>query len=66
MALEARIEELEAQLRDVQAQVRQCMATMPLSGQHYQLVTFMLRMWVVWGFSGCVNLFAGRSERHQR
>ena len=66
MAMEARIEELEAQLRDVQAQVGRCMATMPLSGEHYQLVTFMLRTWVAWGFSGCVNFFAGGSERHQR
>jgi hypothetical protein len=48
MAMEARIEELEAQLRDVQAQVGRCMATMPLSGQHYQLVTFMLQIWVAW------------------
>ena len=66
MAMEARIEELEAQLRDVQAQVGQCMATMPLSGQQYQLVTFMLRIRVAWGFSGCMNLFAGGGERHQR
>lgn len=66
MAMEARIEELEAQLRDVQAQVGRCMATMPLSGQHYQLVTFMLRTRMAWGFSACVNLFAGGGGRHQR